>query len=191
MITLSFYLIFLPLYLSQLIALPLFPLLYKSLTSPFLPPCCPQPLSTMTKSVEIQDCIYPREALLITPSKTTPRYTLYLSNLDDQPFLRFSIRYLYVYKRSTCVEKLKNSLSRVLVDYYPLAGRVRASSAYEGKLEVECNGEGALFAEGYLDLSAEEFLEGSRLPNRSWRKLLYRMEGQGFLGVPPLVIQVS
>lgn len=98
------------------------------------------------------------------------------------------------------VERLKLSLSRVLSEYYPLAGRLRAAGSKEGnddqsnndKLEVDCNGEGALFAEAFLDLSAKEFLEFSAKPNRSWRKLLYRVENAHcFLDVPPLVVQVT
>lgn len=59
------------------------------------------------------------------------------------------------------------------------------------KLEVDCNGEGALFTEGIMDISAEEFLGLSCYPKSSWRKLLYRIEAKGFLDVPPLVVQVT
>ncbi|KAJ6799292.1 uncharacterized protein M6B38_207340 [Iris pallida] len=146
----------------------------------------------MTKSIEIPDCHYPREAVLIRPSAATPRHSLHLSNLDDQPFLRFSIRYLYLYRTAVDADLLKSSLARLLVDYYPLAGRLRArdgGGGEGGKLEVDCSEQGALFAEGHLDLTAGKFLEGSGRPNRSWRKLLYRVDAQSFLDVPPLVIQ--
>ncbi|XP_072998356.1 alcohol acyltransferase 9 [Typha latifolia] len=148
-------------------------------------------MEAMTKSIEIPDCYYPKEPTLVCPSSSTPRHTLYLSNLDDQKFLRFSIKYLYVFKRPIVVESLKASLSKALVEYYPLAGRLRSSEEDEEKLEVDCNGEGALLAEGYVDLTADEFLKGSAKPNRSWRKLLYRVEAQNFVGVPPLIIQVT
>ncbi|KAJ4701993.1 omega-hydroxypalmitate O-feruloyl transferase-like [Melia azedarach] len=42
-----------------------------------------------------------------------------------------------------------------------------------------------------MDMSAEEFLELSRKPNRSWRKLLYGVEANSFLDIPPLVVQVT
>nr|XP_010936667.1 fatty alcohol:caffeoyl-CoA acyltransferase [Elaeis guineensis] len=145
----------------------------------------------MTESIEIPDCYYPREPTLVRPSSSTPRHRLYLSNLDDQKFLRFSIKYLYLYKRSVEVEVLKVSLSKVLVEYYPFAGRLKISEQDGEKLEVDCNGEGALFAEGYVDLSVAEFLEGSRRPNKSWKKLLHRVESQSFVSVPPLVVQVT
>ncbi|OWM75035.1 hypothetical protein CDL15_Pgr021386 [Punica granatum] len=149
-------------------------------------PLPPQP------SPELPDCSYTAPSSLIRPSSPTPTGTLYLSNLDDQHFLRFSIKYLYLFETSVPSDTLKRSLSRVLIDYYPLAGRLRTSCPGDDrKLEVDCNGEGALFAEASMDLTAEEVLGLARRPNRSWRKLLYRVEGQSFLNVPPLVVQAT
>ncbi|OVA08736.1 Transferase [Macleaya cordata] len=145
----------------------------------------------MFRSSELPECFYRNQPILICPSSPTPRHSLYLSNLDDQKFLRFSIKYLYLYKKSVCIDDLKSSLSKVLVHYYPLAGRLRISEETEEKLEVDCNGEGALLAEAFMDFTVEEFLEASRWPNMSWRKLLYRVQAQSFLGIPPLVIQVT
>lgn len=150
----------------------------------------------MSKFLELPDCIYSSEAVkIIQPSSPTPNHSLYLSNLDDQKFLRFSIKYLYIFKKSVCLDLLKCSLSRVLVDYYPLAGRLRSSSSSSSsmddhKLEVNCNGEGAVFAEAFMDITAQQLLESSKLPNKSWRKFLYKVEAQSFLDVPPLVVQV-
>ena len=141
--------------------------------------------------MELPDCFYPRAPITITPCAPTPKHSLYLSNLDDQKFLRFSIKYMYLFKKSVSLDTLKSSLSRVLVDYYPLAGRLRRTSTEDDhKLEVDCNGEGAVFAEAFMDATVEELLEPSKVPNKSWRKLLYRVEAQSFLDVPPLVVQV-
>lgn len=147
----------------------------------------------MLKSPQIPDCIYENQPILICPISPTPKHTLYLSNLDDQKFLRFSIKYLYVFRKSVNTETLKDSLSRALVEYYPLAGRLGRCTEDDDhdKLEIDCNGEGAVFAEANMDLSADEFLEFARKPNRCLRKLLYRVEARGFLDIPPLVIQVS
>nr|WOE90133.1 alcohol acyltransferase 5 [Phytolacca icosandra] len=142
-------------------------------------------------SPEIPDCYYPNSPLLICPDHPTPKHSLYLSNLDDQKFLRFSIKYLYLFERAVCVERLKLSLSRVLSQYYPLAGRLRATSDDHNKLELDCNGEGALFSQAFIDFSANEFLLISGKPNRSWRKLLYKVPALSFLDVPPLLIQVT
>ncbi|KAJ9567249.1 hypothetical protein OSB04_003215, partial [Centaurea solstitialis] len=134
-----------------------------------------------------------------------PNHMLYLSNLDDQKFLRFSIKYLYLFQKSVPINLLKHSLSRLLVDYYPLAGRLKTlhSSSHhhdddgdgddddDDKLQVDCNGEGAVFAEAFMDITAQEFLEVSQKPNKSWRKLLFRVDAPTFLDTPPLVVQVT
>lgn len=147
-------------------------------------------------SHELPDCSYLSPPTLIKPQIPTPRLALYLSNLDDQPFLRFTIKYLYLFSTSSpstsvpTPEALRLSLSKVLVEYYPLAGRLRHSPEDEGKLEVDCNGEGAVFVEGAMEITAEDFLGVSRRPNRSWRKLLHRVDARSFLDVPPLLVQV-
>ncbi|CAN6539334.1 unnamed protein product [Malus baccata var. baccata] len=146
----------------------------------------------MLKSQEqLPNCYYPTQPILIRPNSPTPKHCLHLSNLDDQKFLRFSIKYLYLFKKSVSLETLKHALSKVLVGYYPLAGRLRTSADHDQKLEVDCNGEGAVFAQAFMDITAQDFLELSSKPNRSWRKLLYRVEALSFLDIPPLVIQVT
>ncbi|VAH41691.1 unnamed protein product [Triticum turgidum subsp. durum] len=138
------------------------------------------------------ECEHRMEPVLVTPSQPTPGHTLYLSNLDDQCLLRFSVEYLFVFAGDVDVDALRTALSRVLVDYYPLAGRLGPGN--DGKLVVDCNAEGALFEEGFLPgLTAGEFLRGSAIakPHESWRKLLRGAEEQSFLDVPPLVVQVT
>ena len=144
----------------------------------------------MLKSTEIPDCYYYKDHLLVKPRISPPRHSLYLSSLDDQIFLRFSVKYLYLYRTAVNAEALEASLSRALEDYYPLAGRLKYCEVGE-KLEVDCNGEGAVLAEGNVALSADEFLSSSSNPNLSWRKFLCKIDLKSFVGVPPLVVQVS
>lgn len=144
-------------------------------------------------SMEIPDGYYPKDPIFVRPSSPTPRHTIYLSNLDDQPFLRFSIKYVYVYRRSVAAEALAASLGKALVEYYPLAGRlIRSPEGGREKLVVNCNGQGAVFAEARSILTADEFLRDAARPNRSWRKLLYEPtdEERTFIDVPPLLAQV-
>ncbi|KAI3432056.1 uncharacterized protein J3R85_007726 [Psidium guajava] len=151
----------------------------------------------MPTTQELPECHLLKPPTLITPSSPTPHHALSLSNLDDQKFLRFSIKYLYLFRKSVPPESLKASLAKALVDYYPLAGRLRSAGSADGgddndqRLEVDCNGEGAVFAEASMEIDAAEFLALSLWPNRSWRKLLYKVEAPSFLGVPPLVVQVT
>ncbi|XP_019156827.1 PREDICTED: omega-hydroxypalmitate O-feruloyl transferase [Ipomoea nil] len=139
----------------------------------------------------LPDCFYPTTPTLIPPTSKTPSHSLPLSNLDDQNFLRFSIKYLYLFRTSVAVDRLKCSLARALVDYYPLAGRLTPCPDDHRKLQVDCNAAGAVFAEAFMDLTADEFIQLSGKPNRSWRKLLYKVEAPTFLHIPPLVVQVT
>ncbi|EAZ11983.1 hypothetical protein OsJ_01862 [Oryza sativa Japonica Group] len=139
----------------------------------------------------VGECIYNNPPVLVTPSKPTPKLALYLSNLDDQRLLHFPIQYIYVFTGTLDMDTLKVALSRVLVDYYPLAGRLRASNEHDGKLIIDCNSEGVLFAEGFLPgLTAGDFILGHAKPHKSWKKLLYKDE-QSFVCTPPLVVQVT
>lgn len=140
---------------------------------------------------ELPDCSLLHSPTFVKPQSPTPKHRLYLSTIDHQRFLRFSIKYLYVFKTSPTSEILRSSLSRVLVDYYPLAGRLRPVDGDQNRLEVDCNGEGAVFVEAAMDATADEFLRVSEKPNKSWRKLLYKGESSSFLDVPPLIVQVQ
>ncbi|KAK8962311.1 Anthranilate N-benzoyltransferase protein 3 [Platanthera guangdongensis] len=62
---------------------------------------------------------------------------------------------------------LRASLSAVLQEYYPLAGRLRAVGGDSEKLELDCNGEGALFVEASSAISVDQFLDGSQRPNKN------------------------
>ncbi|KAH9332058.1 hypothetical protein KI387_004166, partial [Taxus chinensis] len=98
------------------------------------------------------------EAELVPPSLPTPNEILYLSNVDDQYSLRFMLDMLLVYTArnenfnisSTSAREpakvIREALSKVLVYYYPLVGRLR-NRVQDGKLQVECTGEGAVFVE--------------------------------------------
>ncbi|MCL7028659.1 hypothetical protein MKW94_004539 [Papaver nudicaule] len=145
---------------------------------------------------ELPECSYKREPMLVYPSKPTPKHTLYLSNIDNQKFLQFFIKIIFVYKVSIPIDDLKSSLSRVLLHYYPFAGRMRKCKQNIGKFEVDCNGEGVVLAEAFMNISMDEFLESYRTPpHLSWSKnlLIYSSEEEAvnFLGIPPLVIQVT
>jgi hypothetical protein len=139
--------------------------------------------------------------ILVPPSQPTPCKVLHLSNLDDQLFLRFTIKYIFVYHsrnedhtNEDPVEAIRSALSKVLVSYYPLAGRLRRSGELQnksnGRLEVVCNGEGAVFVEASADFTIDEFHRVQK-PCKTWKKLLYKVDADNFVGVPPLVVQVT
>lgn len=140
--------------------------------------------------------IHVKEAVLVSPSETTPVHVLPLSALDSQPFLRFTIEYLLVYKtasaavdRVATAARVKDALGRALVPYYPLAGRVRARPDGAG-LEVVCRGQGAVFIEAVSELTAAEFERAPRC-GAQWRMLLSLYVVDVLKGAPPLVVQLT
>ncbi|PKI46686.1 hypothetical protein CRG98_033028 [Punica granatum] len=142
--------------------------------------------------------IHIREAVVVTPSEPTPSTILPLSALDSQPFLRFTIEYLLIFKPphrqagshqaliSAC---LKSALAQALVPYYPLAGRVRPSP--QGTLlEVVCQAQGAVFIEAASDHVAANF-EWAPRHITQWRRLLSLCVPDVLQGGPSLVVQLT
>lgn len=89
---------------------------------------------------------------LVRPAEhtPTPSGTLDLSAIDQIPVLRCNARTLHVFKRrgpepEAAAHVIKGALSRALVPYYPLAGRLKEFG--QCQLQVECSGDGAWFVE--------------------------------------------
>ncbi|CAM0944792.1 unnamed protein product [Alopecurus aequalis] len=100
------------------------------------------------------------ESCLVTPSDETPREGLWLSPLDLVLANRGHVPLLHVYSASAdddffSVDKLKKSLAKALVPFYPLAGRLGADS--DGRIEINCNAEGAQFVVARSDHTVEDF----------------------------------
>ena len=89
-----------------------------------------------------------KERTVVKPAEKTPRQSLWLSDLD---LLYDEGRgvFLYVYKSNGATSffnsaLLKEALAKVLVPYYPIAGRLRHGDV-DGRLEINCNEQGVLF----------------------------------------------
>ncbi|WCJ39038.1 HXXXD-type acyl-transferase family protein [Euphorbia peplus] len=92
-----------------------------------------------------------KERIMIRPSKETPKRNLWVSDLD----LLVSVRHVplvYFYKQQPNktsnffeTKLLKDALSEVLVHFYPFAGRLVKDE--NGRIHINCNGDGALFVE--------------------------------------------
>ncbi|XP_069143728.1 alcohol acyl transferase isoform X1 [Solanum lycopersicum] len=133
---------------------------------------------------------------LVVPSSVTPHETKRLSEIDDQGFIRFQIPILMFYKYNSSMKGkdpakiIKDGLSKTLVFYYPLAGRL-----IEGpnrKLMVNCNGEGVLFIEGDANIELEKLGESIKPPCPYLDLLLRNVHGSdGIIGSPLLLIQVT
>uniref|UniRef100_A0A0D9XZI6 Uncharacterized protein n=1 Tax=Leersia perrieri TaxID=77586 RepID=A0A0D9XZI6_9ORYZ len=107
------------------------------------------------------------ETCLVTPSEDSPRKALALSPLDLLLANRGHTPTVYFYPRTAGavsgdggffdVERLKASMARALVAFYPLAGRL-AMDDDDGQLRIDCNGEGALLVVARHDgLAVDDF----------------------------------
>lgn len=129
---------------------------------------------------------------LVPPAEETEKGLYFLSNLDQN--IAVAVRTIYCFKSDTkgnedAVEVIKDALSKVLVQYFPLAGRLTISS--EGKLIVNCTGEGAVFVEAKADSTIKEIPDITKPDPITLGKLVYDIPGaKNILEIPPLVAQV-
>ncbi|KAJ0966467.1 hypothetical protein J5N97_027605 [Dioscorea zingiberensis] len=113
------------------------------------------------------------ESCMVVPDKETPKHRLWLSNLDLYNHKDHAPTfYLYKPHGNTndffSVETLKKALGKALVTFYPLAGRLAFDE--DGRLEVDCNAEGALFSVARAHCTVEGF--GGFHPSPALRQLL-------------------
>eukprot|EP00253_Pinus_taeda_P014028 PITA_14028 len=129
---------------------------------PLLPPPSPFPKKSLGQFTVIK-----RPPLLVSPNCPTPTQRLYLTNIDDQLGLRFHVNILMFYPppcnssmngngRNDPVQVIGEALGKLLVDYYPFAGRL-INADDKGKLIMDCTGEGVLLVEAETDISLEDF----------------------------------
>ncbi|XP_068495347.1 tetrahydroanabasine acetyltransferase-like [Phaseolus vulgaris] len=113
-----------------------------------------------------------KDVVKVKPSKPTPCELLSLSTIDSDPVLNILCQTIYVYKANLDspngqldpAHVIKEALSKVLVYYYPLAGKMVTFD--DGKLGINCNAEGVPFLEATAncELSSLHYLEGIDVP---------------------------
>ncbi|KAH9626921.1 hypothetical protein KSS87_014982 [Heliosperma pusillum] len=132
---------------------------------------------------------------LITPAKATPYEFKELSEIDNQQRLRFFEAVIQFHRSGPAdgpdpVKVIKEALGKALVAYYPLAGRLRQKE--QGKLVVECNGEGIMFVEAHADVTLSQFGEPLYPPFPCTDELQCdTSNSEHFLDYPVLLIQVT
>ncbi|KAH9791846.1 Omega-hydroxypalmitate O-feruloyl transferase [Citrus sinensis] len=133
------------------------------------------------------------EPTLVKPAEDTEKGLYFLSNLDQN--IAVIVRTIYCFKsdekgNEKAGEVIKNALEKVLVHYYPLAGRLTISS--EGKLIINCAGEGAVFVEAEANCALEKIGDITKPDPETLGKLVYDIPGaKNILEMPPLSAQVT
>ncbi|CAL5005997.1 unnamed protein product [Urochloa decumbens] len=143
----------------------------------------------MVKQVEVV------ETALVAPSEATPRQPLWLSNLDlAVPRTHTPLVYYYppaphAGTGAFAPDRMKAALARALVPFYPLAGRL--GSGLDGRLQIECNGEGALFVVARTnDLTGDEIF-GDYVPSPEIRRTFVPSAQAGQEPSPLAMFQVT
>ncbi|KAK6153790.1 hypothetical protein DH2020_013429 [Rehmannia glutinosa] len=91
---------------------------------------------------------------MVKPLSLRPTTNLWLSTLDIQMPTDYHVPTLYFYRFTGGADffdpaVLKAALSRAMVEFYPIAGRLQMDN--NGRIEINCNGEGLLFMEAEAD----------------------------------------
>jgi shikimate O-hydroxycinnamoyltransferase len=122
------------------------------------------------------------DSTLVVPSEETPRFGLWLSSLDlAAP--RSHTPLVYYYPAPTprgedffSPQRLRAALARALVLFYPLAGRLGVDE--DGRPQIDCNGEGALFVVARADWDGED-LFGNYEPSPELGRMLVPFASAG------------
>ncbi|KAL5563823.1 hypothetical protein UlMin_033570 [Ulmus minor] len=128
---------------------------------------------------------------MVKPAEKTPAETLWLSGIDQMMNLATHAVHFYRPKgESNFFDPaiLKEALSKTLVSFYPMAGRL--SRDHNNRIEVNCNAEGVLFVEADTNSAIEDL--GDFCPSPELDKLVSTVDRSGGLSSYPLLaLQVT
>ncbi|KAJ4978135.1 hypothetical protein NE237_008915 [Protea cynaroides] len=133
------------------------------------------------------------EPVSVSPAVKTMDELYFLSNLDL--YQNLTISTLFCYKSDTrstnndVCEVIKQALAEVLVHYYPFAGRLAMDS--DGKLVVNCTGEGAVFVEAVANCKLGLLGDISKSDFKMLGKLVHTCPSSSIIEMPLLVVQVT
>lgn len=116
-----------------------------------------------------------KNSYIVKPADTTPDETMFVSDIDQiKPLTHAPTIYVYKpskheeYSLENAVHILKESLSKALVMFYPVAGRLHWIGG--GRVELHCNSEGVVLIEAESDLKIEDL--GDFRPSPEIKSLL-------------------
>lgn len=133
------------------------------------------------------------EPVLVPPAEETKKGLYFLSNLDQN--IAVIIQTVYCFKsdevgNENAFKVIKEALSKVLVHYYPLAGRLTISP--QGKLIVDCTAEGAVLVEASANCRMDVIGDLTKPQPEKLGMLVYNIPGaKNVLQIPPMVAQVN
>ncbi|KAK9213561.1 hypothetical protein WN943_002949 [Citrus x changshan-huyou] len=138
-----------------------------------------------------------KQSCFVKPAEDTPKKSLWISDLDLL-VERTHFPTVYFYKPNNNdvssnffeAQVLKEALSKALVLFYPVAGRLGINE--NGRIEIQCNGEGVLFVEAETDFAIDDFKDFT--PRLEFQKLVPNPavdHSSNISSHPLLVLQVT
>lgn len=133
-----------------------------------------------------------KQSTMVKPAEETPRVALWNSNVD-LVVPRFHTPSVYFYRPNGAsdffdAEVMKKALSKALVAFYPMAARLKRDD--DGRIEIDCNGQGVLFVEAQTPSSVDDF--GDFAPTLQLKQLIPTVDySAGLSTYPLLVLQVT
>ncbi|XP_071707631.1 shikimate O-hydroxycinnamoyltransferase-like [Rutidosis leptorrhynchoides] len=133
-----------------------------------------------------------KESTMVTPEKETPKTKLWCNNLDMvAPNVHTPSVLIYKPNGSTHffdAKVMKEAISRTLVAFYPMAGRVKEDE--HGRMYIDCQGQGVLFVEAESEGVLDDL--GDFAPTLEFNKLIpmldYSLPSDS---IPIFVLQVT
>ncbi|XP_035846183.1 shikimate O-hydroxycinnamoyltransferase [Helianthus annuus] len=102
-----------------------------------------------------------RESTMVKPAEETPKVKLWNSCLDLIAPNFYTLMVYFYWPNGAPnffdTKVMKDGLSRALVAFYPIAGRLRQGK--DGRSEIDCQGQGVLFLEAESDGVIDDFAE--------------------------------
>ncbi|KMT10936.1 hypothetical protein BVRB_5g112740 [Beta vulgaris subsp. vulgaris] len=144
-------------------------------------------------NVNLELTVKKDEPTRVPPMEETEKGHYFLCNLDQN--IAVIMRTIYLYKSEEketidVAKVIRESLSKVLVHFYPLAGRLTISP--EGKLIVDCTGEGPFFVEAEANCSVMEMLGIASADPMVLKNLVYEVPGaKNIIETPTFTVQVT
>lgn len=132
-----------------------------------------------------------KNSTMVQPATETPQLRLWNSNVD-LVVPNFHTPSVYFYRPTGSPnffdgKVVKEALSKALVPFYPMAGRLCRDE--DGRIEIDCKGQGVLFVEAESDGVVDDF--GDFAPTLELRRLIPAVDySQGIESYALLVLQV-
>ncbi|XP_073062496.1 spermidine hydroxycinnamoyl transferase-like [Primulina eburnea] len=144
--------------------------------------------SSSTTAIQRPIMVNLKATHIVRPAEPTPDETMYL-NASDQIKDISHTPTIYFYKNTAALDAisiLKDSLSKVLVLFYPLAGRLTWSAEGGSRVELHCNGKGVPIFEAESEAVVEDF--GDFTPTLSIQALIPSVDYTTPIEEVPMVI---